>query len=256
MPSAKKNILDNGSRKELLPKENDAWLRHICQTAPPGQGSPSKRVLALYEKDPAAFIFGGAVRTFDEHDNDHPYKPFPDEPDLRELLDFIHSPAPVACVAKSRQLMVTWMICAYSVWLARFHPAKSIYIQCKTKEDAKTLVFEDEWLTSRCAFIEYAMPPLLWQSFDGRFTTAKSGKLVYPHGSKIVSIPAGAHHLRGKVGSLVVIDEAAFMMDFEDTYQAALAMTKGGGRMRIISTARYNTYFGTLIEATEMLAVA
>lgn len=257
MPVAKKQVLDSRSRKELLPKENEAWRQaKILSMEKLGAGQPSreKRYLELCAQDPAQFIFDGAVRTFDNHDYANPYKPFKDEPDVRELLAFIHRPDPIACVAKSRQLMCTWMICAYAVWLARFHPAQAIYLMCKQERDAKALVFDDDWLTSRCAFIEYALPPLFWQEYDGRYTQVKSGRLIYPNGSTILGVPAGAHQLRSRVGSFVVIDEAAFDDAFKDTYQAILAMTKGGGRARIISTMRYQSHFGKLIEAETMLA--
>lgn len=258
MPVAKKAVLDSRHRKELLPKENEEWRKKYVLSLPrsePGEPSREKRALARYASDPAAFIFEVA-RTFDNHDYENPYKQFPDTPDLRVLVEFIHRPDPVLCIAKSRQLMVTWITCAYMVWLARFHPAQALYAMCKQERDAKALVFEDDWLSSRCAFIEYALPPLFWQEYDGRYTHVKSGKLIYPHGSFIVGVPEGAHQLRSRVGSFVLIDEAAFMDDFRGTYQAILAMTKGGGRARIVSTARYGSDFGTLIEADKWLSAA
>ena len=245
-------MLNPAYRKALCPDLDDAWLAKVRALPQLGAGHPSreKRAIAACAEDPAEFIFGGAVRTFDPHDRENPYKPFPDLPDLREALQFIHQPAAVACIAKSRQLMMSWLLCAYAVWEARFSPARVVMMQSKKEADAWTLVFND-WFTSRCAFIEYALPPLLWCSFHGRFVHGMQGKLIYPHGSMIWGIPGGPDHFRSHVASLAFIDEAAFHDKFDLTYQAALAMTKGGGRLRIVSTAKYGTYFGQLIEAVE-----
>jgi hypothetical protein len=252
VPVSRANVLNPATRRQLCPELDEEWYETKVRALPKlGAGHPNreKRAVALCAEDPAEFIFG-ACRTFDPHDRANPYKKFPDLPDLREALTFIHQPATIACIAKSRQLMMSWLLCAYAVWEARFNPARVIMMQSKKEADAWALVFTD-WMTSRCAFIEYSLPPLLWSQFHGRYVQGMQGKLLYPHGSMVWGIPGGPDHFRSHVASLAFIDEAAFHEKFDLTYQAALAMTKGGGRLRIVSTAKYGTYFGTLIEAVE-----
>src|SRR3990170_3521356 len=62
------------------------------------------RVFRMCAADPYFYIFGGFVRTYDEHDDVHPYKPVPNSPHLHAVLEFLHSKDPVAAIAKSRQL--------------------------------------------------------------------------------------------------------------------------------------------------------
>lgn len=249
MAVPKANTLLSEGRLPLCPDLDSALYDRIG--LPKGARLIDKnktRIWNACEQDPAFFIFGGFVRTFDPHDRKNPHKPFPDEPYLRTALEFIHQETEVAAIAKSRQLMVSWLLCAYAVWEARFHAHRHVMMQSKKAEDAWALVFND-WMTSRCGFIEYAMPEILWHPDDSRPVVGMRGKIVYPQGSMIWGIPSGAHHFRSHVASLAFIDEACFMPDFADTYTAALAMVKGGGRLRIVSTARYDSYFGKLIEA-------
>jgi hypothetical protein len=224
------------------------------------QGPTEKQrqdLIGWCSEDPKNFIFGGFVRTFDEHDRKNPIKPFPDRDYLRHTLDFIHggdseTDAAVRCVSKSRQLSLTWLVCAYAIWEARFHEHRRVMIQSKKAEDAYRLVFWKHWLSSRCSFMERALPPWMWLESEGRGTVGTKGEVSYPNGSVIMGIPEGGHQFRSYVASLVIMDEACFMPEFEDSYTAALAMSKGGGRIIAVTTAAQGTYYAKLVEEEEM----
>lgn len=202
--------------------------------------------------DPEFFIFGGFVRTFDEHDRISPRKEFPRKKYLYKVLNFIHDtkPGDVCAVAKSRQLMVTWIVVAYAVWEAKFHPQSRVMIQTKKADDAWSLVYRDGWYHSRSSFIERAMPEFL----RSRGLKGTIGKLAYPEGSSIWGIPQGPDMFRSYTATLVICDECCFQPEFEAAYKAALPMCKGnpnvegsGGRIVLISSAAPGTYFGRLI---------
>jgi len=257
----KSNVLSTEGREPLMPDFDRQLLadatnqrrRPLSPAYIPVDEYRGKTIQqAIVEKcrnDPAYFIFGGFVRTFDPHDRENPYKPFPDKPFLREALAFIHQPSEVAAIAKSRQMMISWLLCAYAVWEAHFHPSRVCMIQSRVAEDAYEFVFFNDWRSSRCGFIEEALPPYLWVNDGGKYLQAMRGRLIYPWGSKIVAVPGGAHHFRSRVASFAVIDEACFFLDFGDSFKAALAMVKGGGKLRVVSSAKYGSYFGKLIEA-------
>ena len=99
-------------------------------------------------RDPQWFVFTSGLVTKDEHDPASPLKPFPDEPYLRVLLDVccvagkIYPPSEavyalgaserawveavaqtgIVLVEKSRQVMATWLVCAYALWRAKARP--------------------------------------------------------------------------------------------------------------------------------------
>lgn len=215
------------------------------ETGPPPD--VAEEVLARAAEDPAFFIFGGFVRTTDNRDRKNPVKPFPDYPYLHEVLSHIHpfdipdDECDVVAIPKSRQLTMTWIACAYAVWEARFHPHSLTMIQSKKAEDAWKLVYKGDWNMGRCGFIERAMPTFM----RARGLVGTRGELTYPNGSQIWGIPQGAHMFRGYTSRLVVSDECCFQDKFEEAYTAALSMA---GRIILITTANYGTFFGRLIE--------
>ncbi len=203
------------------------------------------------KQDPDFYIFN-FCRTFDPKNQHEPVRPFPDKPHLHKALaGFLDIPDQIAAMVKSRQMTLSWLVCAYCTWVARFGDHRHVPIQVKNKDDADEFVFNGDWFSSRCAFIEYAMPQVLW--VPGQIV-GKQGRLVYPKGSYIRAVTQGKNVFRGGAFSFAIIDEACFVQDFGDTYAGALASVKGGGRMRMFSTAKYGTEFGDVIEAQDKMA--
>ena len=252
---------------DLFPTLDRELLRHLGLTKPGQHGRIPKdlieEVVGLCTEDPGYYVFGppgspvgGFVRTFDEKDRTAPRKPLPDKEYLRELLDFIHSneTGDVCALAKSRQMMASWLVCAYASWEAHFHPQARVMVQSKKAEDAWALVYRNGWFHSRIAFIERGLPRIL--RIDGLKGTR--GELWYPHGAVVQGIPQGPDMFRSYAASLVIIDEACFQPMFGEAYKAALPMCKGdpnvpgsGGRIIAISSAKGDTEFAALIDADE-----
>lgn len=214
-------------------------------------------------EDPAFYIFGppgcpsgGFVRTFDEKDRTHPRKPFPDLPYLRFVLDYIHSAqmGEVVAIAKSRQMLITWLVSAYISWEAHFHEQARVMIQTENDKKACDVVYRNSWLTGRVAFIERSLPrPVRMYGIK-----ATKGQLLYPQGAVVEALPQGPDPFRSYAASLAIFDEAAYQKQFGESYKAALPMAKGspnkpgsGGRIVIMSSAKADTEFADLIGQTE-----
>jgi hypothetical protein len=216
----------------------------------------STKVAKLWERladDPEFYIFGGFVRTFDEHDTLNPRKPFPTTPYLKLMLRFMHEgeEGDVVAFVKSRQMKFTWLVAAYCSWTAKFHDQARVIWQSKKDQDACSVVYRNNWYHSRIGFIERAQPKWLW-SMGLKGT---KGDLWYPNGAVISAIPQGPDMLRSYSASLVVSDECAFQPEFEPAYAAALPMAKGnpavagsGGRIILLSTVRAGSFFVDLTE--------
>lgn len=214
-------------------------------------------------RDAHWFCFdSGLLRTKDEHDTRDPVKPLPDTPYLRALLDcllvsgrlrpprqarwalgwglpeaFLEQMAAsgICFVEKSRQMMATWLLCAYARWRAGALPHQLLLVQSKKEEDAAVLVFNKEPDVARISFIENHLPRhlrlLTWPR------SAAFGRLYFPNGSQIWAIPEGGEIIRSNTASVVLADEAAYQPAFGESYTAALPAVKGGGQYIAVSSA-------------------
>lgn len=224
-------------------------------------------------RDAQYFVFDSGLVTKDEHDQLAPTKPFPNDLYLRSLLDCLlvtshHMPPASARYAlevghselwvkalstsglfmceKSRQVMVTWLCCAFLLWVAKYHPHKLLLVQSKREDDAAALVFTKEPFFARISFMESHLPPHL-----RTLTFPKAGAyghLYFPNGSHIWAIPEGGDIIRSQTPSVVFSDEAAFQPEFGAAVTAALPAIKGGGALIAVSSAEPGT-FQELVEA-------
>lgn len=183
--------------------------------------------------------FINQVRTKDEHDEINPIKLFPEKPYIPYLFNlFTAKLQSIFFIAKSRQIMLTWLCCVYALWLAKSIPHRLIFLQSKKEEDAANLVFSGgrtgkNWDTGRISFIEKHLP---WWLQDEGIESAY-GKLLFPNGSKIWGVPEGADMIRSYTPSLMISDESAFQPEFNAAYTAMLPICKQGGQLIAISSA-------------------
>lgn len=264
-----------------------AMVRKRLLQAPLNLSREAKRTLliARMAKDAHLFIFGDdelpGLLTKDEHAQDEPVQPFPDKPYLRVFLDcllvsgrFVAPHAAtyaldwgvplarlerladtgVLCIEKSRQVMASWMVCAYLLWRAKFHAHQLILVQSKREDDAALLVYHKEPQVARISFLELNLPDALRSLHFGRYDAFQTGTgalrchLFFPNGSHIWGIPQGGNIIRSNTCSCLFSDEAGFQPEFGLAYQAALPSIKGGGQGIFVSSAEVGA-FATLIEA-------
>lgn len=199
-----------------------------------------------YECSQSIEEFAKYVVTKDEHGyGELSVKPFPTRETkayVWEVIDTIMRESLVA-IEKSRQLMVTWIVCLVCLWCAKFEQNRLIFIQSKKEEDAANLVFNSEWSASRISFMESNLPEFLRSDCASAY-----GKLFFRStGSRIWGIPEGGDQIRSYTASLIVSDEAAFQPEFESAWKAANPSIKGGGKMIVVSSARSGAYMKKLI---------
>src|SRR5438876_7571187 len=101
------------------------------------------------------FFWLSYVQTRDEADPEHSVKPFPVHLEyLRELWAILARDQRVV-IAKSRQMLVSWAVCAFCVWWARHKPHQAIYWQTQKWADACGMVCgADGAMAGRCQFME------------------------------------------------------------------------------------------------------
>ena len=206
-------------------------------------------------KDPWWF-WTGAVITQDGEDRLHPVKRAPSHEYLKRVLYSWLTETRVL-VWKSRRLMLTWLICAFAVWQARFYEGRQIIIQVGDKsEDAA------DDLIKRCFFIDTHLPEHLVR--HGRNPRNRGEhlkqRLEFPTvGSEIVALGAGpteaaADQWRQFGPSLAVLDEFQLQNHGRAIMQAVnpvvpkKSFMEGGGGLIIVGTSRVGTYFQELVE--------
>lgn len=219
------------------------------------------------------FVFESGLVTKDEHDNLAPIKAFPDVPYLRVALDAlcvsgrvmkpeqaVHALAEgydrvwlealassgICACEKSRQVMMTWLCCAYLLWRAKYRDHQLILIQSKREEDAANLVFNKEPFVARMSFMEAHLPAHLQTVKFPKGATFSH--LYFPTGSHVWGIPEGADIIRSNTPSVIFSDEAAFQPEFGSSFTAALPCVKGGGQYIAVSSANPGE-FCELVEA-------
>ncbi len=174
------------------------------------------------------------VNTRDEADQES-VKRFPDKENLHYLWKKIHK-RQKTCVGKSRQLMCSWEVATYAVWLARFHAHKTILWQTQKEPDAHQMVClagasKDGGVTGRCQFIERNLPE--WMRLPVK---ESAGLLAYPNGSAIYGIPGGKDQVRSRVASLVIEDEFAFQEEADGVWGAVRPLIQKAMKIIVIST--------------------
>jgi hypothetical protein len=224
-------------------------------------------------RDAHYFVFNSGLVTKDEHDQTAPMKPFPDVRYLRSLLDCLlvvskqmppeaaryakeagHSELWLTALAtsglfmteKSRQVMVTWLCCAWVLWMAKYHPHRLILVQSKREDDAAALVYTKDPFFARISFMEHHLPAHL-----KTLVFPKAGSLChlyFPNGSHIWAIPEGGEIIRSQTPTVIFSDECGFQPEFGAAVTAALPAIKGGGCLVGVSSAEPST-FQELVEA-------
>jgi phage FluMu gp28-like protein len=190
--------------------------------------------------------FAKYVVTKDEHGfGEATVRLFPtreQKPYIWDILDTIQAEQLIA-IEKSRQLMVTWLVCLFCLWCAKYQKNRLIFIQSKKEEDAANLVFNAEWPAGRISFMESNLPEQLRSDCASAY-----GKLFFRDtGSRIWGIPEGGDQIRSYTASVIASDEAAFQPEFEQAWKASNPSIKGGGKMIVVSSARSGAYMRRLL---------
>src|SRR5258706_11344225 len=169
------------------------------------------------------------VVTRDEADPAHSVKPFPLHLDYLRDLWGVFCAENLVVVAKSRQMLVSWVVAAFAVWTARSKPHQAVYWQAQKQEDAVGMVCAPEGAQqARCQFIEANLPP--WMRIPVK---PVEGRLQYPNGSVIQALSGGADKIGGKTASLIVLDEFAHMLDQQQIYTSVVPLVQKGAKLLI-----------------------
>lgn len=128
-------------------------------------------------------------------------------------------------VLKSRQLGLSTICAAYAVWMAVFQKDKNILVIATKLATAQNFI-------KKVAVILQNMPKWLLLP---KFEPSKQ-QITFNNGSQIKAIPTSDDAGRSEALSLLIIDEAAFIRDFDEIWAGLSPTFSTGGRAIILST--------------------
>jgi hypothetical protein len=127
-------------------------------------------------------------------------------------------------ILKARQLGLSWLALCYLLWQMIFHPAVTVLIFSKRDDEAVAL------LTERLKEIHAHLPQWMQQ----RLKTSNDHTWIMHNGSGAKAFPTTGG--RSYTASIVLMDEADFMIDFGKVMNAVQPTIDAGGQMIVIST--------------------
>lgn len=129
-------------------------------------------------------------------------------------------------VNKSRQLGLSTISAAYSLWMALFQKEKNVLVIATKLEVAKTFIRKvDGMLSSLPKWL--VMPDVIGRSVK---------QLQFSNGSQIKAIPTSPDAGRSEALSLLIVDEAAHIDDIDDLWLGLQPTLSTGGSAILIST--------------------
>lgn len=145
-------------------------------------------------------------------------------------------------INKSRQLGISTLVSAYSLWLMLFNKDKNVLVIATKQDTAKNMV-------TKVRFAYQNLPTWLkiGTSEDNRLS------LRLANGSQIKAVSAAGDAGRSEAVSLLVIDEAAFIDNIETIFTAAQQTLATGGGCIALSTPNGvgNWFHKTYVNAQE-----
>jgi hypothetical protein len=132
---------------------------------------------------------------------------------------------PYSIVLKSRQLGISTLAAGYSLWMMTFHKDRNILCLSKTQETARNMV-------TKVKFMYDNLPSWL------KVASEENNKLSLrlSNGSQIKAKSSNADSARSEAVSLLIIDEAAFIDNVEETWASAQQTLATGGGAIVLST--------------------
>lgn len=139
------------------------------------------------------------------------------------------NPDRLTLILKARQLGISWLCCLYALWVCLFGNGKVVLLFSKGETEAQELLRRIKVLYQR-------LPDWMQENLPA-VVTDNEEEFGFRNGSVARSLAATKSAGRSFTASLVILDEAAFLMWADALYSALKPTIDGGGQLIILSTA-------------------
>ena len=151
-----------------------------------------------------------------------PFKTFPFQDDC--VKDFNDNRFNI--ILKSRQLGLSTLVAAYAVWQACFYKEKNILII------ATKLAVAQNFIRKVKTYLK-SMPNWL---LVPTIVANNKQQVEFSNGSQIKAVPTSEDAGRSEALSLLIVDEAAFVRNFDELWMGLYPTLSTGGRAILLST--------------------
>lgn len=196
---------------------------------------------SLYKDDPWLWLLN-EVMTVDEATQTR--RPWPDKQYMEDLVTALRTETKLV-IPKSRRMMVSWTMAAWSVYKARYFDNNAIFYQSETENKSAYIV------DKRCCYIEQNLRETQLQRKYHSIKTNSGliGRVTYDDtGSYIWAIPQGDSVIRTYTFSLLVLDESDFQPEGVAALDAALSIAEEGKQNQIVLLSTSNGPQGVIAE--------
>lgn len=166
----------------------------------------------------------------------NPIRQFPDKEYFKEFTKILMTKEKIL-VPKSRQIMISWIMCAYVLWHSQFNVGRFVMVQSKKESDANRLLDRIFIMWKQQPF--FLKEPNIAKQIENEISFKQ--KMSY-----IIALAQGSDQARMNTASLIFIDEGAFIPALRDVLTGAKPTTDGGAQIVIVSTANPG-YFCDLV---------
>lgn len=172
------------------------------------------------KKDPIYF-FNNYCKIISLERGEIPFATFEFQEDVVEsFLQHRHN-----IIVKARQLGLSTITAAYAVWLAMFFANQNVFVIATKEKVAKNFI-------DKCKMMIQGMPS--WLKLQD--ATITKTQIQTSKNSKIKAVPTSPDAGRSESINLLIVDEAAFVKDFETIWTGLKPTLSTGGRSIILSS--------------------
>lgn len=191
--------------------------------------APTARGVERYADDVAGFIHECVViDDAQDQAGEAGTMPFHLWPAQVELLEAVAA-EPRLLILKARQLGITWLVCAYALWLCLHRPQRLVLTFSIGQNEANEMMRRMHAMYWRLpADLRASLPPVEKDNTE---------EMAWSNGSRIESLPSRKSAGSGYTASLIILDEFAKNENAAALYTAVKPTIDGGGKMIILSTA-------------------
>lgn len=164
-----------------------------------------------------------------------PYQRFPPKEYLRSATYLLWAYDYTAW-PKSRQMMLTWLVCAYMLGQAMQTPGQLYMIQSKKAVDAVAVLERQEGIWNRVRQIA----PWFGADLTASSFAPNGGYLSFANGTQIVACPQGGHQVQSYTPTWLWADEAQLQDEMEEAYHQALPCAE---RITLVGSADFGWFW-------------
>ena len=172
-------------------------------------------------KDPIHF-FNKYVKIQHPQQGTIPFKTYPFQDDC--VNDFRQHRFNI--VLKSRQLGLSTITAAYAMWMVLFHKDKNVLVIATKLAVAQNFIKKCKFLLASCP--KWLILPQVVKN--------NSQAIEFNNGSQIKAIPTSDDAGRSEALSLLIVDEAAFVRNFDTLWTGLYPTLSTGGEAIVLST--------------------